>query len=431
LILNMFTNDKLSTNLDFFPIQDFDIRTNDLNDYYNHEQERFYDEVDEFLAVERFKMQLKIKQKFNNKLEEITTRIDNAIELFNEKFRTRLENMDFELNERLNEEITVINKKIDLCVFENLKTIKNKANKCYQVVGHKADCIVDAFVEIERDVKKYKNKTAFNLEMIRNEVHHVKNETQILKDETLKNFKDIQNKSVETQLNFEDFVSTQEKKYERVEMQISEIVNKNIKINENFNDKKFEKSKDEIFVELQHLRTNVEEKFKLYEKDLVLQSRAEFVRHDHKMANCKKVEESNCKKKKFLKQLLKEKEISINDGNYKVHFHGFADLTTMKTGDIYIIKDKKFIFQKRLGYSEELVLILNKNIYVMNPTKSEIYQPSDNCVSDLVLNNALNPAFLIKTPFGYKYNVTVKLKDDEIPIPVTDLWYKFSKNMVK
>jgi len=129
--------------------------------------------------------------------------------------------------------------------------------------------------------------------------------------------------------------------------------------------------------------------------------------------------------------LLKEKEVSVNDGNYKVHFHGFADVTTMKTGDIYIIKDKKFIFQKRLGYSEELVLILNKNIYVMNPTKSEIYQPSDNCVSDLVLNNALNPAFLVKTPYGYKYNITVKLKDEDIPIPVTDLWYKLSKEMIK
>jgi len=191
------------------------------------------------------------------------------------------------------------------------------------------------------------------------------------------------------------------------------------------------KSKDEIFVELQHLRTNVEEKFKIYEKDLTLQSRSEYVRHDHKMENCKRVEELNCKKKKFLKDLLKQKEISINDYNYKVHFHGFANLMTLKTGDIYIIKDKKFIFQKRLGYSEELVLILNKNIYVMNPTKNEIYQPSDNCVSDLVLNNALKPELLVKTPFGYKYNITVKLKDDDIPIPMTDLWYKLSKEMIK
>jgi len=51
----------------------------------------------------------------------------------------------------------------------------------------------------------------------------------------------IKNESNKIKSNFEDFVSIQEKKYEKVEMTISEIINKNIKINENFNDRKFEK----------------------------------------------------------------------------------------------------------------------------------------------------------------------------------------------
>jgi len=76
-------------NFNFFPESNND----DFNNICYNEEQQFFDELQIFLKTEKFKMQLKIKSYFNQKYDDLKTKIDNTFKNLVDNFNEKIEIM--------------------------------------------------------------------------------------------------------------------------------------------------------------------------------------------------------------------------------------------------------------------------------------------------------------------------------------------------